>query len=247
MKTKDRNNNVLLIQARTNPEIIVNEQENLKRIFYGTKFEFTFANPIKEDLYIDWNYPKKILEKYGKTIWLGSAEIDLSIKTEKQEIYKERVLPLAQEILKENVSTLGICLGHQTLAFAGGARIERNKDNREFGTTALRLTDKGRVDPIFNSLPNLINMVFAHNDSVVDLPSGFTLLASTIRNQFSVLKKGKIITFQGHPEITDVYKLKKRIILAQKRTNLDTLSFTYPLIDPGPTDLIIKNFLIGYN
>lgn len=243
MTTKNRTKNVLVIQARLNPDIIVTEQANFRKIIETTGFELTFANPLLNSEEMNWDNPSELLQKYGSSIWLGSAEVDLSLETPEQERYQNKVLPFAQKILSEDEPALGICLGHQTFALAGGAKIERDENKREFGTTILKLTKNGDEDPIFNSLLKPISMVFVHNDTVVNLPYGFTILGSTVRNRFSALRKGRTVTVQGHPEITDTTPLKKRILLAQNNTNLKIYDFTYPLVDPGPTSIIVKNFL----
>ncbi len=240
---KNRAKRVLVIQARLNPNIIVAEQDNFRKIAASTGLELTFVNPLLDDDKINWSNLNQLLDQFGSSIWLGSAEVDLSIKTPEQKKYINKVLPLAKEIIRRDKPALGICLGHQTFAIAAGAKIGRDTNKREFGTTVLRLTDDGIRDPIFNSLSRPISMVFVHNDSVISAPSGFKILASTLRNKFSALRKGNIFTIQGHPEITDTIALKKRIILAQKNTGLNIYDFTYPLIDPGPTNLIIQNFL----
>lgn len=243
MTTKNRTKSALVIQARLNPNIIAAEQENFRKIIEATGFELTFANPFRDSENINWKNPDELLRKYGSSIWLGSAEVDLSLKTPQRKIYLNHVLPLAKEILEENEPALGICLGHQTLALAGGAKIERDENKREFGTTTLRLTKSGMRDRIFNSLSNTMSMVFVHNDSVVNLPSGFNILGSTTRNRFSSLRKGRVVTLQGHPEINDISNLKKRIVSAQKNTHLRIYDFTYPLVNPDPTNVIIRNFL----
>lgn len=234
---------ILVIQARLNPDVITAEQKNLNKIAAATGYILTFVNPLRDDKDINWNHPKMVLDQYNASIWLGSAEVNLSLDTPERKKYLERVLPLAHKILKEDIPTLGICLGLQTFAFAAGAKIERDIQKREFGTTALRLTEEGQHYPIFNSFPNTIPMVFAHNDSVINVPPGFIVLGSTLRNRLAALQKGNVIMLQGHPEITDTTKLKKRIKLAQKATHLPAYNFTSPLVDPGPTSKMITNFL----
>lgn len=243
MTITNRAKNVLVVQARLIPKIIVAEQANFRKTVEGTGFQLTFANPLQDNEEINWSNPGELLHEYGSSMWLGSAEVDLSQPTIEREKYLSRSMPLAQKILEENEPALGICLGHQTFALVGGAKIKRDKNKREFGTTTLKLTSSGMSDPIFNLLSNTIPMVFVHNDSVINLPFGFNILGSTIRNRFSALRKGRIVTLQGHPEINDTASLKKRIILAQKNTNLHTYDFTYPLVDTYLTEVIIKNFL----
>jgi GMP synthase-like glutamine amidotransferase len=234
---------VLVIQARLNPEVITTEQESIRKIANEAGFNPFFINPLNKTDDINWHNPDKLFNGYNCSIWLGSAEIDLTIKTSHRELYRNKILPLVNKIFKENIHTLGICLGHQTFASIAGAKIIRDTTKREFGTDTLYLNKIGENDQIFKSFPSEIPMVFAHNDSVMTLPQGFTVLGSTKRNQFSALRRGNIVTLQSHPEITDTSGLKKRIISAQNNSSNQMYDFTSPLVNPGKTEVIIKNFL----
>lgn len=245
MTLKARTNNVLVIQPRLNLDVIAKEQTNLRKIVEKINVKLTFVNPLQNDKKIQWNNPSNLLSEFGSSMWLGSGDIDLSQSTQERERYLNTVLPLAQKILKEDEPAMGICLGHQTFALAGGAKIEKVNSRAETGTTVLKLTSKGESDFIFYSLPKPIFVVYSHKDSVASLPSNFTILGYTIRDQYSALRRGKIITIQGHPEITNTANLRRKMARAPRHT-LNGYTLTYPVIDPGPTDLIIKNFLTRY-
>lgn len=242
MTLKARTNNVLVIQPRLNTDIIAKERANLRKIVEKIDVKLTFINPLQNNKEIQWNNPSDLLHKFGSSIWLGSGDIDLSQATQERERYINTVLPLAQKILSEDESAMGICLGHQTFALAGGAKVERVNDRAETGTTILKLTPKGESDIAFYSLPNPISIVYSHKDSVTSLPSDFTILGYTIRDPYSSLRRGKIITMQGHPEITNTTNLKRKMASAPQQT-LDGYTLTYPIVDPGQTDIIIRNFL----
>jgi GMP synthase (glutamine-hydrolysing) len=97
---------------------------------------------------------------------------------------------------------LGICFGHQLLARALGARVERNPLGREAGTAAVHLTEAGRDDPLFARCPERLLVQQTHEDHVPDLPADATLLA---RNEFSPVQafaaRGSIRCVQFHPEM----------------------------------------------
>lgn len=242
MTLKARTNNVLVIQPRLNFDVIVKEQANLRKIVERIDVKLTFVNPLQNNKEIQWNNPSNLLNKFRCSIWLGSGDIDLSQQTQERERYMNRVLPLAQKILSEDAPAMGICLGHQTFAFAGGAKIEKISNRAETGTTILKLTPEGKSDVVFHSLPRPISIVYSHKDSVTRLPSDFTILGYTIRDPYSALRRGKIITIQGHPEITNTTNLKKKMALAPQHT-LNGYELTYPVVNPGQTDMIIRNFL----
>jgi GMP synthase-like glutamine amidotransferase len=242
MTLKARTSNVLVIQPRLNTNVIAKEQANLRKIVEKIDVKLTFVNPLQNNKEIQWDNPSDLLHKFGCSIWLGSGDIDLSQQTQERERYINRVLPLAQKILAEDEFAMGICLGHQTFALAGGVKIEKINNRAETGTTILKLTPEGKSDVIFYSLPSPISIVYSHKDSVTSLPFGFAILGYTIRDQYSALRRGKIITMQGHPEITDTTNLKKKMAIAPQHT-LNGYELTYPVVDPGQTDVIIRNFL----
>lgn len=242
MNSKTRVHNVLVIQPRLNPEIFLQEQAIIINITKNIDVTLTFVNPLLNDNKIQWSNPKSILNTFGSTIWLGSGDIDLSQPTQAQKKYLNTTLRLAQMILAENEPSLGICLGHQTLALAGGAKIARINDRSETGTTLLKFTTEGGKDAVFRSVPNPTPIVLSHKDSVVSLPPDYTILGYTIRDPNSALRRGNIITLQGHPEITETDDLRNKMASAPQHT-LDGYVLTYPFVDPGRTDLIIINFL----
>ncbi len=239
-----RNHNVLVIQPRLNREMSVREQANILNITRNLEVYLTFVNPLIHDGITRWSHPGDILSTYGCSLWLGSGDIDLSESEQNKEIYLNTILPLAQKILAEDVPAMGICLGHQTFALASGAKVMKIINRSETGTGLLLLTEQGEIDRVFRTVSRPTPIVVSHKDSVVNLPSGFTILGYTMKDPNSVLRRGKIITFQGHPEITKTDELRKKMDAAQDHT-INGYQQTYPFVDPGPTDVIITNFLMN--
>lgn len=97
---------------------------------------------------------------------------------------------------------LGICFGHQLLARALGARVERHPQGREAGTVTVRLTEEGRRDPLFAGCPERLLVQQTHEDQVSSVPMGATLLAE---NDFSPVQAyavgASIRCVQFHPEM----------------------------------------------
>jgi GMP synthase (glutamine-hydrolysing) len=74
---------------------------------------------------------------------------------------------------------LGICYGHQLLAHALGGRVGRNPRGREIGTVAVELHAAARGDPLLGGLPAAMKVQATHVESVLELPPGARLLASS--------------------------------------------------------------------
>jgi anthranilate synthase component 2 len=75
--------------------------------------------------------------------------------------------------LGPTIPTLGVCLGHQAIAFAFGARIDRAPEPRH-GKTSLISHDGAGV---FAGLPNPFVATRYHSLAVVDLPSELIVAA----------------------------------------------------------------------
>jgi GMP synthase (glutamine-hydrolysing) len=101
--------------------------------------------------------------------------------------------------VRADCPVLGICFGHQILAQALGGRVEHNPTGREFGTVQLELLAD---DPLLGSpsaSPFPVNM--AHQDSVVEVPSGTRVLARTLQEPRAAIRWGpRAWGVQFHPE-----------------------------------------------
>jgi GMP synthase (glutamine-hydrolysing) len=96
---------------------------------------------------------------------------------------------------------LGICFGHQLLARALGAPVERHPTGREAGTVAVRLTEAGRHDPLFAGCPERLLVQQTHEDHVSIVPRGATLLAENDFAPVQAYAVGAIRCVQFHPEM----------------------------------------------
>jgi GMP synthase (glutamine-hydrolysing) len=103
------------------------------------------------------------------------------------------------------VPVLAICYGAQLLAKKLSGRVEKSS-KREYGRASL----EGEVlhDPIFEQVDNGSQVWMSHGDSILEIPSGFSLLASTDSIPVAAFRSEENLynfptyAFQFHPEVT---------------------------------------------
>jgi GMP synthase-like glutamine amidotransferase len=86
-------------------------------------------------------------------------------------------LALITHALTSGVPTLGVCLGAQLVAIAGGACVYTGDEGAEVGWGAVDLTPACRGDRLFRCLPQKLTVLHWHADTF-DLPPGAQRLVS---------------------------------------------------------------------
>ncbi|WP_340122335.1 glutamine-hydrolyzing GMP synthase [Methylobacter svalbardensis] len=117
--------------------------------------------------------------------------------------------PRAPQIVFElGVPVLGICYGLQTMTEQLGGKVE-SSDHREFGYAQIRARGHSKLlngieDHLSAEGFGLLDVWMSHGDRVVDLPSGFSLIASSDGAPIAGIAnedKG-FYGLQFHPEVT---------------------------------------------
>lgn len=97
---------------------------------------------------------------------------------------------------------LGVCFGHQLLAWRLGARVVQNPKGRELGTQGVELTAAGQVDPLFAGVPPSAAFQLTHDDVVDAVPAGGVLLATNAHCAVQAFAHGaKLRGVQFHVEM----------------------------------------------
>jgi GMP synthase (glutamine-hydrolysing) len=99
--------------------------------------------------------------------------------------------------------TFASCWGFQAMARALGGTVINDRARAEVGTHRLFLTPAGLADPIFSPLGATFAAQMGHEDHVVELPPGATLLAVSERGVYQAyrLDDAPIYCTQFHPEL----------------------------------------------
>jgi GMP synthase (glutamine-hydrolysing) len=111
-------------------------------------------------------------------------------------------------VFELGVPVLGICYGMQTMAAQLGGKVE-NGTVREFGYAEVRA--RGHT-ALFNDINDfvtpeghgMLKVWMSHGDKVIDMPSGFKLMASTENCPIAGMadEERRFYAVQFHPEVT---------------------------------------------
>lgn len=103
-----------------------------------------------------------------------------------------------RSILASNIPILGLCFGHQTLAHEFGGTVKPG-DTREYGRAKVKIGNS----ELFSGLDASEQVWMSHGDSVVTLPQGFEVIASTEECPIAAMQavSKKMYGLQFHPEV----------------------------------------------
>lgn len=104
------------------------------------------------------------------------------------------------QVLELGIPVLGICYGHQLMAYMAGGEIVSAEGSSEYGKTNV-FTDECEL---FRDLPNESVCWMSHTDFVKTIPEGFSLIAHTDKCPCAAMadEKRKLYGVQFHPEVT---------------------------------------------
>ena len=130
---------------------------------------------LNTEVRVDLDEPVPDLRTYDAIIFAGGEyrpdEFDLPI------FQAERVRIM--EALEARVPILGICLGHQLLAYWLGGEVKRGR--WEIGWLPVSINEAGQDDPLLDGLGSDFYAFLWHGDQITRLPDEAVLLASSER------------------------------------------------------------------
>ncbi|MFP3162538.1 MAG: GMP synthase subunit A [Acidianus hospitalis] len=164
-------------------------------VYYGGQYNHLILKNLKylgvEVEVVNINADVEYAKKFDCMIFSGGPySVD-------QEISKMGNSPLFVKEL--SVPKLGICLGHQLLAYVLGGKVGK-ANNPEFGLARITIDDH---DTILQGLKKEFNAWESHNDEVKEVPPGFFAIAHSENTKVEAMvnKDSSIFGVQFHPEV----------------------------------------------
>jgi len=170
--------------------------EKILILDFGSQFTQLIARCVREaNVYceiIPYNKPFTIDASLKGIILSGSP---FSVNDEKAPVVD---IP---SFIKE-LPVLGVCYGAQLTAKEFGGRVDKS-NKREYGRAML---EKKKEDVLLNNITDRTQVWMSHSDSIVALPEGFEVLATTDSIPVAAFRKNGTDThplygLQFHPEV----------------------------------------------
>jgi GMP synthase (glutamine-hydrolysing) len=161
------------------------------------------------------------------------------------QVWSEKSAQWLVRVILRKIPLLGICYGHQLIAYALGGQVDDHPNSGEYGTVRVTLSDFGMKDPLFSRLPPDFDVHVSHSQSIHTLPDGANILASSSTEPIAAFSYGNTTWgVQFHPEFTtdiiDEYTRRHHTSPETIRTNPERLP--YSVRETPDSASILKHF-----
>jgi GMP synthase (glutamine-hydrolysing) len=120
-----------------------------------------------------------------------------------QEPWSEVTAQWLQRAVAMEIPTLGVCYGHQLLAYALGGSVGPNPYGYHVGTTTIELAQAGHHDALLKAFAQTPHAQVTHMERVLSLPEGAEVLATTAADPHHAVRFGSCAWgTQFHPEFS---------------------------------------------
>ena len=152
-----------------------------------------------------------------------------------------------KEAYAKQIPILGVCYGHQLIAWVFGGEVDFHPCGREIGTVSIDLSVAAENDQLFNGLPPVIAVNVSHQQSVIELPAAAVRLASNGFDRNHGFRIGESTWgVQFHPEfskeITQAYILARQADIDAE--GLDARTLHDAVLDTPESNDILRRFML---
>jgi GMP synthase (glutamine-hydrolysing) len=142
--------------------------------------------------------PPRPIDDYGAVLIFGGS---MHADQDRRHPWLREENLFIQRLLDCHVPVLGVCLGIQLIAKAGGAALYPLPDGAEIGWVPVELTDKAASDPVLSRLPSSFD-AFGWHYYTYDLPACAEELARSARCNQAFRLGDAAWGIQFHAEVT---------------------------------------------
>jgi GMP synthase (glutamine-hydrolysing) len=151
-----------------------------------------------------------------------------------------------KEVYTLQTPMLGVCYGHQLIAWAFGGTVDFHARGREIGTVSVELSAAAQSDRLFQGLPKTIAVNVSHQQSVIELPAEAVRLASNGFEPNHGFRLGEFTWgVQFHPEFSQ--EIIRAYILARHvdidAEGLDAHALSHGALDTPASAGILRRFM----
>lgn len=141
-------------------------------------------------------------------IILGGSPFTVSDPVEQKSPVELRIEAELSHLLDRVVAAdfpfLGMCYGIGTIGVHQGAVVDRRFGETAQATT-VRLTEAGRVDPLFGAIATSFDALVGHKEAISEVPPHITVLAESAGCPVQAFRVGgRVYATQFHPELDAV-------------------------------------------
>lgn len=117
--------------------------------------------------------------------------------------WSEHLAIWLRQCIDSRLPLLGICYGHQLLAYAAGGEVGNRPQGIDIGTKTIALSAAASHDYLFRELPENFAAQLVHSQSVLTLPDKAVLLANSENEEHQAFRIGQCAWgVQFHPEFS---------------------------------------------
>lgn len=117
--------------------------------------------------------------------------------------WSERSAAWIRAAIDHDLPLLGVCYGHQLMAYALGGEVADNPNGWERGLLPIRCSAQAQRDPLLQNLPQDFSVWLSHRQSVISAPPQAQVLAASARDGCQIVRyTPQALSVQFHPEFS---------------------------------------------